>query len=228
MKILALESSARAASVCITEDGVLTAQYFQNCGLTHSRTLLDMANNMLSCMEKSVKDMDVIAVAKGPGSFTGIRIGVAAAKGLAWGADKKLCGVSTLEAMAYQLMGSEGVVLCPVMDARRHEVYNALFESKDGAIIRLSPDRAIPIQTLIDEAKASDRTFLLVGDGAAITAEAFAENGIAYKIAPANLLFQTAYGVARAAEQYEPQDDVEPNYLRLSQAERERNARLRK
>jgi len=225
MRILALESSARAASCCITENGRLVAQYFQNSGLTHSKTLLEMTEKMINSLGMKVSDMDVIACAKGPGSFTGIRIGVAAAKGLAWGADKKLCGVSTLEAMAYQLADREGVVICPLMDARRGQVYNALFEAKNGEIVRLSPDRAIAIQELTDEAKTSGKAYLFVGDGAQLGAEAFKKAELDFALAPESLIMQTAYGVAAAAEKYPAEDDIEPNYLRLSQAERERLAR---
>ena len=226
MKILALESSARAASVCLTDNGRLVAQYFQNSGLTHSKTLLNMADTMLSSLDMTVRDVDMIAAAKGPGSFTGIRIGIAAAKGLSWGADKALCGVSTLEAMAYQLSDREGVIICPVMDARRDQVYNATFEVCGGDIKRLSPDRAISIRELLPEAEAEkQKKYLLVGDGAHIAAAEFDKCGIEYVLAPDMLVMQTAFGVALAAEKIGAQDDIEPNYLRLSQAERERLAR---
>ena len=137
MKILAIESSARAASAAVCEDRRIIAQYYQASGLTHSRTLLPMVLDMLKSTELKIEDLDGIAVAAGPGSFTGIRIGVAAAKGIAWGADKPLCGVSTLAAMAHAC-NSENTVICPVMDARRSQVYNALFERKSGALCRIS------------------------------------------------------------------------------------------
>ena len=225
MKILALESSAKAASVCLTEDGKLVSQYFQNSGLTHSKTLLKMAEDMLNSLGLTVKDVDLVACAHGPGSFTGIRIGVAAAKGLAWGADLKLCGVSTLEAMAYGFADRESEIICPVMDARRGQIYNGLFTVENGSIKRLSPDRAISIAQLIEEMKQEGKTPLLVGDGAMLCAEAFAGADVPYKLPSPQLMFQNAYGVAAAAENHEPQDDITPNYLRLSQAERERLAR---
>ena len=146
MKILSIESSAKAASVAVTEDGALLSQYRQASGLTHSRTLLSMAEDLLKNLELKISDMDAIAVARGPGSFTGIRIGVAAAKGLAWGASLPVCGVSTLEAMAYHLEDREGAVICPVMDARRDQVYNAKFTVTDKKLVRLCEDRAISLE----------------------------------------------------------------------------------
>ena len=153
MRLLAIESTARAASVAVTEDGELTAQYFQASGLTHSRTLLKMAEDMLRDLNLTVRDVDAVAVAKGPGSFTGVRIGVAAAKGLCWGAGKPAVGVSTLEAMAWHAQEREDVTVCPVMDARRGEIYNALFAFRDGGLSRLTEDRAISLETLVGEAK---------------------------------------------------------------------------
>ena len=228
MKILALESSAKAASAALCEDGQLIAQYFQASGLTHSRTLLAMTEDLLKNLELTAADLDGIAVAKGPGSFTGIRIGMAAAKGLAWGAEKPLCGVSTLEAMAFHGQ-DDRYITCPVMDARRSQVYNALFEQKGGMPARLTADRAISLEELMQDARQADRAFWFVGDGAALCAKAFDEAGLPYAMAPENLRFQSALGVAAAARAFgtfgDP-GDLEPNYLRLSQAERERLARL--
>ena len=142
MKILAFESSAVSASVALIEDERLVAQSFQNCGLTHSRTLLPMVENLLANCGVSLADVDAIAVAHGPGSFTGVRIGVATVKGLALGADKPCLGVSTLEAMAWGARALGGD-LCCVMDARAGQVYNALFTVEDGRVHRLCDDRAI-------------------------------------------------------------------------------------
>ena len=144
MLILAFESSAKAASVALCRDGHLISQYSQCSGLTHSRTLLPMAEDMLKNAELKLQDVDLIAVAHGPGSFTGIRIGVSTVKGLAWAADKPCVGVSTLEAMAWHGLAAGGVV-CPVMDARRSQVYNALFAIRDGRPERLCPDRPIAL-----------------------------------------------------------------------------------
>ncbi len=231
MRILAIESSAKAASVALTDNGSLISQYFQASALTHSRTLLCMAEDLLSNLELSLSDIDVIAAAKGPGSFTGIRIGLAAAKGLAWGGDKPICGVSTLEAMAWHLSDRHGVIICPAMDARRGEIYNAKFISdSSGNLQRVCDDRAVPLSILIDEAKNDDIPYFFVGDGARMCYNEFLENGIQAFLPPEALLLQSAWGVARAAEQTKPEFsfDLVPNYLRLSQAERERLERSKK
>lgn len=223
MKILALESSAKAASAAVCDGEKLLAQYYQNTGLTHSRTLLKMAEDMLGNLEMTMDELDAIAVAVGPGSFTGIRIGVAAAKGLAWGAEKPLIAVSTLEAMIWQSR-REDCVICPVMDARRSQVYNALFEFSYEGPARLTPDRAISVDQLIGEAKSSEKPFFLVGDGAEMCYNLMTDAGCAVILAPPMLRFQTAAGVARSALDLPAvsPNDVVPNYLRLSQAERER------
>ena len=227
MRILALESSAKAASAAISENGRLVCQYWQASGLTHSRTLLYMAESMLKNLEFTMDGIDAIAVANGPGSFTGIRIGAAAAKGLAWGAGKPVIGVSTLEAMSYHLSDREGVVICPVMDARRDQVYNAKFIARGGELERLCPDRAISIEQLVSEAEADEKTYFLVGDGAEMCYNILSERIADVRLAPETLRLQSAYGVAMAAKHgtaVSP-DELSPNYLRLSQAERERLAR---
>lgn len=228
MLILALESSAKAASVALMEDENLIAQYSQCSGLTHSRTLLPMLEDMLKNTEKKIADVDLIAVAHGPGSFTGIRIGVSTVKGLAWAAQKSCVGVSTLEAMAWHGASSGGLI-CPVMDARRSQVYNGLFEIDDNARPkRLTEDRAISLSELAQELRADGREPLLVGDGAKLTYDYLTQAGLACRIAPANLVYQSAWGVGMAALDKKPgnADDLLPVYLRLSQAERERQERL--
>lgn len=228
MLILALESSAKAASVALMEDESLIAQYSQCSGLTHSRTLLPMVEDMLKNTEKKIADVDLIAVAHGPGSFTGIRIGVSTVKGLAWASDKKCVGVSTLEAMAWHGVSAGGLI-CPVMDARRSQVYNALFETDgDGRLVRLTEDRAVSLAELAGELKDYECAPLLVGDGAKLTYDYLTNEGIACRMAPANLLYQSAWGVGMAALGKEAggADDLLPVYLRLSQAERERQERL--
>jgi len=228
LKILAIESSAKAASVALTENGKLISQFFQASALTHSRTLLKMAEDLLNNLDMTLNDVDAIAVAVGPGSFTGVRIGVAAAKGLCWGGDKPVCGVSTLEAMAWHLLDREDVVICPVMDARRSQVYNAKFTARNGELIRLCPDRAISVEELISEAKNDEKIYYFVGDGANLCYNAFIGNGLKACMPVTPLQLQTAWGVAMSAERMTPQpaDDLAPNYLRLSQAERERMERL--
>jgi tRNA threonylcarbamoyladenosine biosynthesis protein TsaB len=223
MKILALESSSKAASVAVTDDRVLLVQYFQQTGLTHSRTLLKMAEELLINAGIKLSEIDAIAVASGPGSFTGIRIGVAAAIGLAWGADLPVCGVSTLEAMAYHAE-EPGAVICPVMDAQRSQVYTATFINEYGIAERLAPDRALSIEELAVEAQKDGRPFYLLGDGALMCFEAFRASGIRCRLAPPLLRFQSAWGVACAslnAPKVRP-DELKPSYLRLPQAERER------
>ena len=229
MLVLAFESSAKPASVALMKDGQLLSQYAQCSALTHSRTLLPMAEDLLKNAELTIDDVDVFAVAQGPGSFTGIRIGVSAVKGLAWASDKKCIGVSTLEAMAWNGV-SVGGVICPVMDARRSEVYNALFEIRDGKPVRLTEDRPISLKELADEVRALGKPVLLVGDGAEITKAYFDAQSVPCTAAPENIRWQSAWGVAMAAMDREPYsaDELLPVYLRLSQAERERMERLGK
>ena len=223
MLILAFESSAKAASVALVKDGKLLAQSSQVSGLTHSRTLLPMAEDMLKNAELSIKNVDAFAVAHGPGSFTGIRIGVSAVKGLAWAADKPCVGVSTLEAMAWHGVAAGGYV-CPVMDARRNQVYNAIFKIENGKPVRVTEDRAIALSELKEELLALGEKVFLVGDGTEITARYFDAENIPYTAAPENLLWQSAWAVAMAAQDKPlgSADDLVPVYLRLSQAERER------
>ena len=223
MNLLALESSAKAASVAIAEDGRLVAQYFQSSGLTHSRTLMAMAEQVLAQTDRKLLDLDGIAVAAGPGSFTGVRIGVAAAKGMAWGADLPILPVSTLEAMANLCYDSD-VTICPVMDARRGQVYNALFARQGDGLTRLCQDRALSAAELAQQAASSDRPFYLLGDGAELVSGVFEKAGVPFRLAPEALRLQSAWGVALAAANVEPVPGalVSPTYLRLSQAERER------
>ena len=231
MLILAMESSAKAASAALVRDGALLAQSFSCSGLTHSRTLLPMAEGVLDTAGVKLADIDCFAVAQGPGSFTGIRIGVSAIKGLAWAAEKPAVGVSTLEAMAYNgLAAGEGALVCCCMDARRAQIYHALFEIRGGKPERLMPDRAIGIEALLPELKKIEKPLFLVGDGAAMCYNIFSEHGVQCLLAPENLLHQSAWGVAMAAMQHEPRPgaELQPTYLRLSQAERERQARMAK
>lgn len=227
MLILAFESSARAASVALVEDGRLISQYSQCSGLTHSRTLLPMAEDMLKNAELSLDKIDLFAVAHGPGSFTGIRIGVSTVKGLAWAADKPCVGVSTLEAMAWHGLAAGGLV-CPVMDARRAQVYNALFKIENGRPVRLCEDRPIALSQLAEELRDLNAPAFLIGDGAELAEKYLREQGLACTVAPENLRWQSAWGVAMAAMDKTPgnADALLPVYLRLSQAERERQERL--
>ena len=230
MKILALESSATACSAALCEDEKLIAQSYQNNGLTHSVTLMPMTTALLSGCGLTLEDVDLIAVAAGPGSFTGLRIGVAAAKGLAWPGNKPCAACSTLESMAWNLAHT-GLELCPVMDARRHQVYNARFASDGEKLERLTPDRAISLEELGTELKNSGKTQLLVGDGAVLCYTTLKELGVDVRLAPPHLQYQSAWGVARCALALARQGrltdgaGLAPNYHRLSQAERERLAK---
>ena len=230
MLILAFESSAKAASVALMDENTLLAESYQNSGLTHSVTLLKMAQDMLSCAGKAPKDVTQVAVAAGPGSFTGVRIGVAAAKGFAWGLELPCYGVSTLEAMARNAAMADGLY-CPVMDARRSQVYNALFSLENGVFVRLREDRAISLEELETDLRDRKGPVYLVGDGAELAGRTL--NGLMQlRLLPEQLRQQRAAGVALCAREKilagETGDgsNLIPNYLRLSQAERERLQRL--
>lgn len=230
MKILAIETSAKSVSAAVVENGVPLASAYQNMGLTHSRTLMPLVDGMLSAAGLRVQDMDLLAAANGPGSFTGLRIGVSALKGLAWALEKPCCGVSTLAAMARNLAHMEGLIIC-AMDARRNQVYNALFLAHDGVLTRQCPDRAIGLVELAEEIKNRPEPKFVVGDGAGLCYNHLLEQDVPCRMAPPQLVMQNAVGVALAAEemaaagQVTTARDLVPVYLRLSQAERERLAR---
>ena len=228
MIILALESSATACGVALTRDGELLAQAYQHSGLTHSRTLLPMVDSVLNSCGESMDHVDVVAVAAGPGSFTGLRIGVATAKGLAWPEDKDCAACSTLESMAWPLAHLEDKIIVCAMDARRNQVYNALFLAKGGTLERLSPDRAISLAELGEELKNLEKAKIVVGDGAKLCYNTLTEQGLRLELAPEHLRMQSGWGVARAAEELAKQGQLIKGaqlnavYHRLSQAERER------
>lgn len=230
MRILAFETSAKAASVALLTDGALTAESFQNSGLTHSRTIMKLAQDLLETCELSPADLDFVAWANGPGSFTGIRIGAAAAKGLCWGLELSALPVSTLEAMAWNAVDLEGVICC-CMDARRSQVYNALFRARDGALTRLREDRAISLDELAADLVTLDGPIHLVGDGALLSWENLRDRVSGLHLISEHLRQQRAAGVGLAGWRAVLLGKAEnaalsvPNYLRLSQAERERLAK---
>ena len=231
MRILAFETSAKAGSVALLSDGKLLGEYYLNCGMTHSRTLLKLAEELLTACEIAPQQLDAVACAAGPGSFTGVRIGVAAAKGFAWGAEKPCVGVSTLEAMAHQAQSFDGAICC-AMDARREQVYHAMFACHAGTIIRLSEDCAISLEELAERLKKIEIPKIMVGDGAQLCYNTLSTICPGCVRAPEHLTMQRASGVALVAER-QLQNGGEfsgaalvPNYLRLSQAERERAQRL--
>ena len=214
MRILALESSATACSAALCEDQVLLAQSWQNSGLTHSRTLLPMVEDL---MKHSGASMDEVE-----------GIGVATAKGLAWPGNKPCAPCSTLESMAWPLAHLEDTVIVCAMDARRHQVYNALFLARGGRLERLCPDRAIGLEELGRELKNVEKTKIVVGDGAKLCYNTLNGQGVSLSLAPEHLRMQSAWGVARAAVEViragglVSGGQLVPGYHRLSQAERER------
>lgn len=231
MKILAVESSAVAAGAALSEDGKLLGEFFLNVGLTHSCTLMPMIESLLRYADVSVRDVDLFAVSNGPGSFTGVRIGVSTVKGLAQPLGKKCVGISTLFAMAHNMIGSDDLICC-AMDARCRQVYTALFESKDGRIVRLTDDDAISLDALCETLRAYDRNVVFVGDGAELCFNAFRETLPHISLAPPELRFQRASAVAAAAwaacagQNGVSADELSVSYLRLSQAERERKQKM--
>lgn len=229
MLILSVDSSATPASVCLLENGKILADYYLNSGLTHSQTLMAMTESVLQISGRSASDIDVYAVNSGPGSFTGVRIGVSAVKGLAYASDKPCVAISTLESMAYLFFG-QSAYICACMDARRSQVYNAVFRVDNDTIERVCDDRAIAVDDLIRELRALNSPVILVGDGAHLVFEATDDPLI--RLAPEHLRYQRASATAFAAlEKYNRGETISPaalmpSYLRLSQAERERNAKL--
>ena len=225
MKILAIDTSAVVGSVALCDGETIIAQYTVNNGNTHSETLLPMVESLLATSGVDISEIELFAVSNGPGSFTGVRIGVATLKGLAFGSGKPCVGVSTLEALAYNLIGFEGII-CPVMNARRSQVYNALFECRSGVLSRLTPDRALSIAELDEELAALSKPFYLVGDGYDVTTEGLKKSTPA--LTPEISRYQSAYSVAQCAArafengEYTNDTSLSATYLRPSQAERER------
>ena len=230
MKILAIESSAGPASCAVMEDGRLLATAGAHTGLTHSQTLIPMVDSMLKNAAISFDDIDLLAVAAGPGSFTGVRIGVAAAKGLAFARNTLCVGVSTLAAMARLAEGLpfDGIV-CAAMDARRRQVYTALFACENGRVSRLTPDEALSLDDLEKHLLSTKKSIFLVGDGAELCYNTFGNHMPGVVLAPPHLRYQQAVGVAAEAaagpEQAVSAERLQPVYLRLPQAERELRAR---
>ena len=226
MKILSVDSSAKACSAAILQDDQIIGSFFINTSLTHSQTLVPMMDAVLKNTETSVDSIDAFAVSAGPGSFTGVRIGVAAVKGVASALNKPCVSVSTLEAMAYKLLCCDCVAVC-VMDARCNQVYNALFRVWNGRVERLYDDRALSIDALADNLKDYNERLILVGDGAKLCYNSFKEI-LSVELAPEHIRYQNACGVCFAAKE-KPQisaAELMPVYLRLPQAERELKKRL--
>lgn len=231
MTVLAMDTSAKAASVCLAEEDKIIGEFFINTGLTHSQTLAPMTEQLCKNAGVPLDKIDAVAVNAGPGSFTGVRIGVAAAKGLAFANSLPCVAVSTLESMAYNLLGCDGIV-CALMDARCGQVYNALFRVTGSTVERLCDDRAIALTDLQAELCERSEKIILVGDGASIGFKSLAELPCDVRLAPMNKVNQTAASVALAAfERLKAGETCTPAalmpiYLRLPQAQRELNKKM--
>ncbi len=231
MKILAIESSSLVASAAIVDDDILVAEYTVNHKVTHSQTLLPMIDEILKMTQTDKHSLDAIAVSGGPGSYTGLRIGSATAKGLGMALDIPLIHVPTIDAMAYNAYGYAGLI-CPIMDARRSQVYTGIYEFVDGEFNTLLENSAITFDELmakIDEVNKLGKKVMFIGDGIPVFRERIDEHfkGTGYEFAPASMNRQRAASVAVLGEIYykagktEPASEHLPDYLRLSQAERE-------
>lgn len=215
MIVLALDTTALTATAAVTNDDKLIGLYTLNTSLTHSETMLPMVENLLHNSKISINDIDIFACSAGPGSFTGVRIGISIIKGLAFGTDKPCIGVSTLEALAYNMTGFNGII-CPVMDARRSQVYNALFRNGE----RLTEDRLITVDELYNDIQKYNEEIYYTGDGYKLI-------DFNKTVTPELLRYQNAYSVAQCAlklkGKYVTDIELSPVYLRASQAEREKN-----
>ena len=223
MKILSVDSSAKTASVAVTDGTTLLSECFVNAGLTHSRTLMPMVDNALSQADLKIENIDAICVNAGPGSFTGIRIGVAVVKGLALATDKPCSGVSTLESIAYNFI-DEDAIICAAMDARCNQVYAALFNVENGIVSRICDDYAVPICELAEEISKLGKTVILAGDGAELCYNAMKDSVSNIKLSAEFRRYQRAYGAALAAlanNEFTDSSLLAPVYLRMPQAERE-------
>ena len=234
MKILAIDSSGLVASVAVLEDDRLLAEYTIDYKKTHSQTLLPMLNEVKRMIELDLTTIDVVAVAAGPGSFTGLRIGSATAKGIAEALDKPIAEIPTMDAMAYHLIGYEGIV-CPIMDARRRQVYTGIYQFKDHQIQVVRDQAAKGIDELIEEVNALGESTVFLGDGVPVFRSQIEEKvTVPFSFAPVHLNKQKAGAVAALAAIYYKEGKIQtaaehrPDYLRVSQAERERAERLKK
>jgi tRNA threonylcarbamoyladenosine biosynthesis protein TsaB len=228
MVMLAMDSSGLVASVAIVNEDTILAEYTVNYKKTHSQTLLPMLNEIVRMVELELGAVDAIAVAAGPGSFTGLRIGSATAKGLGLAMNKPIVAVPTLDGLAYNLYGTDQLI-CPIMDARRNQVYTGLYEFKETQFIVVNGQTAISIDELIEEINQLGRKVIFLGDGLPIYKDILSEKlKVPYSYAPAHLNRQRAGAIgALGIELYkkgkfETAKEHEPVYLRLSQAERER------
>jgi len=233
MNVLAIESSGLTASVALMKDDRLIAEYTVNNKKTHSQTLLPMISEIMDAGETAPGELDCIAISRGPGSFTGLRIGSATAKGMGLALNIPLAEVSTLEGLAYNLYGNEGCVICPIMDARRSEVYTGAYEfvsENEGYILEtIIPEEALPLKVMLGKLEKLGRKVIFAGDGVPVYKELIKEsfNGL-YSFAPASCLLQKAASIAALGAKIYNRggcvnaDEHVPVYLRKSQAEREK------
>lgn len=235
MNILAVESSAKVASCAILQDGELVGEIYANCGLVHSRTLAPMIQNLLNVTGANIQNVDVFAVSNGPGSFTGVRIGVAVVKGMALVLNKPVVGISTLYAMAQNALDLENTVVCPIMDARVSQFYSAIFSIRNGKACRVLNDSAISAEELFLKLKAyENENIVLLGDGADVfysyvRGKRYDTEKLKIRVMSEGFKYQSARGGAYAAKELllnnknvaTSAQQLKINYLRPSQAERE-------
>ena len=231
MKLLAIESSGLVASAAVFADDTIVAEFTVNNKQTHSQTLLPMIDQVVTMSGIDLKEIDAIATTSGPGSFTGLRIGAATAKGLGLALHKPIVPITTLEALAFRLAGREGNI-CPMMDARRKQVYTGIYRFADHELVTVSRQKAIAVEELIRELNALGEAVIFLGDGVTVYQEMLKENmQVPYSFAPAHLNKQRAGAVGALAEKYYREGKTvtaaehQPEYLRVSQAERERAER---
>lgn len=232
MKILAVDSSGLVASVAVVMDDVLLGEYTINYKKTHSQTLLPMLRDLTEMIELDLATVDAIAVAGGPGSFTGLRIGSATVKGLALALDLPVVSVPTVDALAFNLWGHRDVV-CPLMDARRNQTYTGLYRFSEGKMSTIKQQCAVDIETILSEINGMDEAVVFLGDGVPVFRDAIEKHcRVPYSFAPAHANKQRAGAVAALASLYyregkiQRAQDHKPEYLRLSQAERERMEKI--
>lgn len=228
MKILAIDSSGLVATVAILEDDELIAEYTINYKKTHSETLLPMLDEISKMTELDLKSVDMIAVAKGPGSFTGLRIGSATVKGLAYALNVPVVSVPTVDALSMNLWGTDKLV-CPIMDARRNQVYTGLYDFIGDRHHVVMEQTAMGIEELIDMINQKKWSVVFLGDGVPVYKDIIEERlKVSHVYAPANMNRQRAASLGVLAFDYikkgivETADEHKPEYLRLSQAEREK------
>ena len=234
MKLLAIDSSGLVASVAVIEEETLVAEYTMNYKKTHSQTLLPMLEEIKKSIDLDLSSIDAIAVAAGPGSFTGLRIGSATAKGLGLALDKPLISVPTVDALAYNLYDTdEDTIICPIMDARRSQVYTGIYRFQEHKLVTVEAQMAVPMAEMIEKLNARGEEVVFLGDGVPVFGKMIQENlKVPYSFAPAHVNKQRAAAVAALGEIYVKEGKVVtamehvPEYLRVSQAERERAQKL--